>query len=106
MDDELQSISLRTKNPGKFLSPKNTIFSNYAKNMRNKKQDKKENQKKLFKYRLYCVSRTASCALGEIISKMKREENPLQKSEATSTPPEIDLMQQNPGDKLVLCILS
>lgn len=74
--------------------------------MRNKKQDKKENQKMFFKYWLYCVSKAASCALSEIINKLKTEDDLLQKNEATSTPLEIHFMQQNPGDKLVLCILS
>lgn len=75
--------------------------------MRNKKQGTKKTRKTFFKYWLYCVSSTASCEFSEIISKMEREDNPLQKSEmseATSTL-EIHFMQQNLGDKF-LCILS
>lgn len=97
------------KNQGKFLSP-NIQFSPIMQRiweMRNKAR--KKTRKAFFKYWLYCVSRTASCALSEIISKMKREDNPLLKSEvpeAPSTPLEIHFMQQNLWNKLVLCILS
>lgn len=110
MDDELQFISLRTKkNWSKFLSP-SIQFSPIMPGIweiRNK--TRKKTRKTLFKYRLYYVSSTSSCALSEIISKMKREDNLLQKSEmseATSTSLEINFLLQNLGDKLVLCIHS